>query len=69
MSFWSQIEAEYQAVVDGADNVFHKLEALVGIHQRAAERQQFETQLGAILADTNTDVTAKEEAILTLFGK
>lgn len=69
MSFIEQIEADFQAIMAGAESVVQKLEAFAGLRNRVAERQTLEAQLTAIIDDGSRPTADKVAAILTLFGK
>lgn len=69
MSFWAQIEADYNAVVASTDSVATKLANLVGIQTRAQEMTNLTSQLTAIIDDGSKQTADKVTEILTLVGK
>lgn len=69
MSFWQSIEAEYQAVIADARSVPEKLEALVGIRNKAAEMSALETQITSIINDGSIATPDKVTQILQAVGK
>lgn len=69
MSFWSDIEAEFNAVIASADAIPAKLEALVGIQSKAATMTALTTQITAIVDDGTKNTPDKVTEILTACGK
>ena len=69
MSFWEQIEADYNAVISSADSVATKLESLVGIQTRAKEMTALVGQVTAVIEDAAKSSADKVTEILTLVGK
>jgi len=69
MSFWDQIEADYNAVITSADSVATKLANLVGIQTRAQEMTTLTSQITAIVDDGAKATPDKVTEILTLVGK
>ena len=69
MTFWDQIEADYNAVIASADTVAVKLANLVGIQTRAQEMTTLTTQVTAIIDDGSKATPDKVTEILTLVGK
>ncbi len=69
MSFWTQVEQDFQAVASSADTVLTKLENMVGIRTRAQEHAALEGQITAIVDDTTKTTAEKVDAILTAMGK
>jgi hypothetical protein len=69
MSFWDQIDADYNAVITSADTVAVKLENLVGIQTRAQTMTSLTTQITAIVDDGTKNTPDKVTEILTLVGK
>lgn len=69
MSFWDQIEADYQAVVASADTVAVKLENLMGIQTRAQQMTTLTNQITTIVDDGTKNTPDKVTEILTLVGK
>jgi hypothetical protein len=69
MSFWDQIEADYNAVITSADSVATKLANLVGIQTRAQEMTNLTNQITAIVDDGTKNTPDKVTEILTACGK
>lgn len=69
MSFWDQIEADYQSVVASADTVAVKLENLMGIQTRAQQMTTLTNQVTAVIDDGTKNTPDKVTEILTLVGK
>jgi hypothetical protein len=69
MSFWAQIEADYNAVIASADSVAVKLENLMGIQTRAQEMTTLTNQFTAIVDNGALDTPTKVTQLLTLVGK
>jgi hypothetical protein len=69
MSFWTDIEAEFNSVVASADSIPAKLEALVGIQSKAAQMTALTNQITAILEDGSKANADKVTEILTAVGK
>jgi hypothetical protein len=69
MSFWNDIENEYNAVVASADSIAVKLENLVGIQTKAAAVTSLTNQVTAIIDDGAKNTADKVTEILTLVGK
>ena len=69
MSFWDQIEADYQAVVASADTVAVKLENLMGIQTRAQQMTTLTNQITSIVDDGTKNTPDKVTEILTACGK
>lgn len=69
MDFWSTIEADFNAIITNADAIPAKLEALVGIHARAAAMTSLTSQLTAIVDDGMKATADKVTEILTATGK
>lgn len=69
MSFWAQIEADYNAVIASADSVAVKLENLMGIQTRAQEMTNLTTQFTTIIDDGSKATPDKVTELLTLVGK
>jgi hypothetical protein len=69
MSFWDQIEADYNAVISSADSVATKLENLVGIQTRAQTMTNLTAQLTSIVDDGSKATPDKVTEILTATGK
>jgi hypothetical protein len=69
MSFWTDIEAEFNSVVASADSIPSKLEALVGIQSKAAQMTALTNQITAILEDGSKTNADKVTDILTAVGK
>jgi hypothetical protein len=69
MSFWADIEAEFNAVIASADAIPTKLEALVGIQSKAATMTALTNQLTAIVDDGTKNTPDKVTEILTACGK
>lgn len=69
MSFWEQIESDFQAVVASAETIPAKLESLVGIRNRAAEMTALTAQITGIVDDGSKATADKVTEILTLVGK
>jgi hypothetical protein len=69
MSFWDQIEADYNAVISSADSVATKLENLVGIQTRAQQMTTLTSQITAIVDDGAKATPDKVTEILTATGK
>ena len=69
MSFWTQIEADFQSVVTSAEGIPAKLEALFSIRNRAAEMTTLTQQVTAIIDDGAKATPDKVTEILTLVGK
>jgi hypothetical protein len=69
MSFWEQIEADYNAVIASADSVAVKLENLMGIQTRAQQMTSLTCQFTTIIDDGSKDTATKVTELLTLVGK
>lgn len=69
MSFWTDIEAEYNSVIASADTVAVKLDNLMGIQTRAAQMTALQNQIQAILEDGSKANADKVTEILTAVGK
>ncbi len=69
MSFWAQIEADYNAVISSADSVAVKLENLMGIQTRAQQMTTLTSQFTAIIDDGSKATPDKVTELLTLVGK
>lgn len=69
MSFWTDIETEFNAVIAGADSIPAKLEALVGLQSKAAAMTALTAQLTSIVEDAATATADKVAAILAATGK
>lgn len=69
MSFWTDIENEFNTVIAGADSIPAKLEALVGIQNKAATMTTLTNQITAIVDDGTKNTPDKVTDILTLVGK
>ena len=69
MSFWTDIEAEYNAVIASADSIPTKLENLVGIQTKAQQMTALTTQITAIVDDGTKATPDKVTEILTAVGK
>jgi hypothetical protein len=69
MSFWTQIEADFNAVIASADSIPTKLENLMGIQTRAQEMTTLTTQFTTIVDDGSKDTATKVTELLTLVGK
>lgn len=69
MSFWTDIEAEFNAVIADARSVPEKLEMLVGIRNKAAEMTALEQKLTDVINDGSVATPDKVTAILQAVGK
>ncbi len=69
MSFWTDIENEFNAVIASADSIPAKLEALVGLQSKAAMITTLTAQVTAIVDDGSKATPDKVTEILTLVGK
>ena len=73
MSFWAQIEADYNAVVAsvvaGTDTVATALDKMLGIQTRAQEMTALTNQFTAIIDNGVLDTPTKVTQLLTLVGK
>jgi hypothetical protein len=69
MSFWADIEAEFNAVIASADSIPTKLENLVGIQTKAQQMTTLTTQFTAIIDDGSKATADKVTELLTLVGK
>lgn len=69
MSFWTDIEAEFNAVITSADSIPTKLENLVGIQSRAQQITTLTNQVTSIIDDGSKATPDKVTEILTLVGK
>lgn len=69
MSFWDQIEADYNAVISSADSVAVKLANLVGIQTRAQQMTELTNQITAVIDNGAVNTPDKVTQILTLVGK
>ena len=69
MSFWTDIEAEFNAVIASADSIPTKLENLVGIQTKAQQMTALTNQITAILVDGSKADADKVTEILTAVGK
>lgn len=69
MSFWDQIEADYNAVISSADSVAVKLENLMGIQTRAQQMTTLTNQFTTIIDDGSKSTPDKVTELLTLVGK
>lgn len=69
MSFWAQIEADYNAVIASADSVAVKLENLMGIQTRAQQMTALTGQITTIIDDGTKNTQDKVTEILTAVGK
>jgi hypothetical protein len=69
MSFWTDIEAEFNAVIASADSIPTKLENLAGIQSRAQQMTTLTAQLTAIVDDGSKPTADKVTEILTAAGK
>ena len=69
MSFWTDIEMEFNAVVASADSIPTKLENLVGIQTRAQQMTALQNQITSILEDGSKATSDKVIEILTAVGK
>lgn len=69
MSFWDQIEADYNAVIASADSVAVKLENLMGIQTRAQQMTTLTNQFTTIIDDGSKATADKVTELLTLVGK
>ena len=69
MSFWTDIEAEYNAIIASADSIPTKLENLMGIQTRAQQMTALTTQITTIIDDGSKATPDKVTEILTLVGK
>jgi len=69
MSFWDEIEADYNAVIASADSVATKLANLVGIQTRAQEMTMLTNQFTTIIDDGSKATPEKVVELLTLVGK
>ena len=69
MSFWDEIEADYNAVIASADSVATKLANLVGIQTRAQEMTMLTNQFTTIIDDGSKATQEKVVELLTLVGK
>jgi hypothetical protein len=69
MSFWTDIEAEFNAVIADARSLPEKLEALVGIRNKAAEMTALEQKLTDVINDGSIATPDKVTAILQAVGK
>lgn len=69
MSFWNQIEADFNAVVSSAETLAAKLEALVSIQGRASAMITLTNQVAAIIEDSTKSTLDKVTEILILVEK
>ena len=69
MSFWTDIETEYNAIIAGAESVPAKLEALVGLQNKTSVMTALTSQITAIVDDTAKATADKVTEILTAVGK
>lgn len=69
MSFWTDIETEFNAVIASADSIPTKLENLVGLQTRAQQITTMTNQVTAIIDDGTKNTPDKVTEILTLVGK
>jgi hypothetical protein len=69
MSFWTDIENEFNAVIASADSIPTKLENLVGIQSKAQQMTALTTQITAIIDDGTKNTPDKVTDILTAVGK
>lgn len=69
MSFWTDIEAEFNAVIASADSIPTKLENLVGIQSKAQQMTALTNQLTVIIDDGTKNTPDKVTEILTAVGK
>jgi hypothetical protein len=69
MSFWTDIEAEFNAVIASADSIPTKLENLVGIQSKAQQMTTLTNQITAIIDDGTKNTPDKVTEILTAVGK
>lgn len=69
MSFWTDIEAEFNAVIASADSIPTKLENLVGIQTKAQQMTALTSQITAIIDDGSKPTADKVTEILTAVGK
>jgi hypothetical protein len=69
MSFWTDIETEFNAVIASADSIPTKLENLVGIQSKAQQMTTLTNQFTAIIDDGSKATPDKVTELLTLVGK
>lgn len=69
MSFWTDIETEYNTIIASADTVATKLENLMGLQTRAAQMTTLTAQMTSIIDDGSKDTATKVNDILALVGK
>ena len=69
MSFWQDIEAEYSAVIADARSIPEKLEALVGIRNKAAEMTTLQATITGIIDNGAIATPDKVTQILQAVGK
>jgi hypothetical protein len=69
MSFWDQIESDFDAVIASADTVVVKLAKLAGIQTRVQEVTTLADQIVAIIDDGTKNTALKTNEILKLVGK
>lgn len=69
MSFWTDIEAEFNAVIADARSVPEKLEALVGIRNKAADMTALQARITSVIDDGSIATPDKVTVILQAVGK
>lgn len=68
MSIWTSLEQEFNAIAADTRSIPEKLEAVVGLHAKAQELTQLESQLVSVI-DGGATAPEKVEQILKLVGK
>lgn len=66
---FAALEAEFNAIVADVKSVPEKLEALVGLHTKAAAVEALATPITTIVDNADMTTAQKVEAILAAVGK
>ena len=66
---FAALEAEFSAIVNDVKSIPEKLEALVGLHSKAAAVEALAAPMTAIVEDASKTTEQKVTEILTLVGK
>jgi hypothetical protein len=69
MSFWDDVSNEFNNIIQGAESIPAKLEALAGLQTRAQVITSLTAQVSAIIDDGSKTTADKTTQILTLCGK
>lgn len=66
---FAALEAEFNTIINDVKSVAEKLEALVGLHAKAAAVEALAAPIATIIEDTSKATEQKVTEILTAVGK